>query len=262
MKKSVLFIDDDPIIGKVVTQWKSENYTTHHVLSIAQAKAKMSTFRYDVIVTDYRLQDGDGLSFSSEIINQNYPIILVTAFDQLDILNTAWNLGVFDFLEKPLNFKLFNETVNLALEFGPNFLKNPSFSEKHFSKNRQGLEAKETQKKTLIAVDSSFLEQQIEDLGYEIFIEISEDFQKQIIKDLSLFESAIQSSDLDLLSALSHKISSTLKSFGCLKAANIASQFEESFSKGILIENSEIEKFKNLLFENLITIETFKRKAS
>jgi EAL domain-containing protein (putative c-di-GMP-specific phosphodiesterase class I)/PleD family two-component response regulator len=72
----------------------------------------------DVVVTDVQMPKMDGLEMIEKIreINPEVPIIITTAFNELDYLLKAINLKVNAYVVKPLNLKELIETVEKTLE--------------------------------------------------------------------------------------------------------------------------------------------------
>jgi diguanylate cyclase (GGDEF)-like protein len=67
----------------------------------------------DIIITDIRMSNMDGLTMATEIRNldKSIPIIVMTAFEQLDYLKRSINIGVEKYLTKPINGAELYETL-------------------------------------------------------------------------------------------------------------------------------------------------------
>lgn len=78
-------------------------------------------YEADIIITDYNMPVMDGLEMVSIIrqVDQNIPIILVTAFENLDVLRNSIQLGVNNFVKKPFEpadiFSAINSAVHLVM---------------------------------------------------------------------------------------------------------------------------------------------------
>ena len=62
MKHSILIVEDDPSFGVMLQTWlKKNNYDVVLAPLYAQAKKELSSKSFDLILTDLRLPDGDGI---------------------------------------------------------------------------------------------------------------------------------------------------------------------------------------------------------
>jgi len=71
----------------------------------------------DIIITDYNMPNMDGLTMMKHIrkLDEDIPIILVTSFDDIEILKEAITLGVSSFVQKPFGKEEIFTVVNRAV---------------------------------------------------------------------------------------------------------------------------------------------------
>ena len=72
----------------------------------------------DLIITDVNMPKMCGIEMSTEIkkLNTKVPILLLSAHNEIEFVNAAYNVGVYKYMQKPLNFlELMNVLTNLAL---------------------------------------------------------------------------------------------------------------------------------------------------
>ncbi|MBU4459531.1 MAG: response regulator, partial [Verrucomicrobia bacterium] len=71
--------------------------------SVAEARAKLTGSKFDLLLLDYKLPDGTGLELLREIQEQRMDllVIMITAFASLEVAVSATRNGAFDFLSKP-----------------------------------------------------------------------------------------------------------------------------------------------------------------
>lgn len=112
---SVLVIDDEESILKLL---KKELETPERSVETAAsgrlAREKLSKKRYDVIVSDIRLPDADGLDLLVEFRGM-YPdveIILITGHGDINNAVEAMRIGAYDYIPKPFNL----DRVELVIE--------------------------------------------------------------------------------------------------------------------------------------------------
>ena len=89
------------------------------------AVRRLGTERFDLILTDMRLPDGDGLDLVGWVQQHRpgVPIAVITAHGNVEAAVRALKLGAFDFISKPLDLaalrKLIAATIRLRTDDGP-----------------------------------------------------------------------------------------------------------------------------------------------
>src|SRR2546426_9893447 len=75
---------------------------------------------FDVVITDLRLGDSDGLSVARQVheADSETPVIVFTGFGSLESAVDAMHRGVFDYLLKPCDVNELKSTVRRALDHG------------------------------------------------------------------------------------------------------------------------------------------------
>ena len=73
--------------------------------SIAEAKARLKSDRYDLCLTDMRLIDGEGLELVRHIagLGTDLPVAVITAHGSAENAVAALKAGAFDYLAKPVD---------------------------------------------------------------------------------------------------------------------------------------------------------------
>ncbi len=102
----ILVVDDESMVRGVVTDLLKElGYNALGVSSISQARRMMREDQFDLVLSDMRLEDGNGLEFLDEV-RREFPQmqrVIMTGFGTLDSAVEAIRLGVFDYLIKPVD---------------------------------------------------------------------------------------------------------------------------------------------------------------
>jgi DNA-binding NtrC family response regulator len=115
-KKRVLILDDEPIVcerlGPALEKvgFEVETYTRSQ-----QAVDRLATEKFDVLVTDLKMQEPDGLEVMS-FARQQQPsikVIIITGFATVETAREALKSGAVDFVAKP--FKI-GELRDLVLK--------------------------------------------------------------------------------------------------------------------------------------------------
>ena len=119
MKKPLtLIIDDEADIRELLElTLERMKITTCAAADLAQARALLTSHRFDLCLTDMRLPDGNGLDLVKEI-QENYPdtpVAVITAHGNMETAIEALKAGAFDFVSKPVNLSNLRKLVNNAL---------------------------------------------------------------------------------------------------------------------------------------------------
>ena len=115
---TVLVVDDEQLIRwSLVSRLKEEGYETVEADSAAEA-LKRADEGVDLILLDYRLPDGDGLSVLKHV-KENAPdtlVIMLTAHASVGMAVEAMKHGAYHYLNKPFNLDEVALLVDKALE--------------------------------------------------------------------------------------------------------------------------------------------------
>jgi DNA-binding NtrC family response regulator len=117
--KSILIIDDDPLIRKTLSSHLLKgDYEIAAAEDGEEGLRHYAEFMPDLVILDIRLPDMDGLEVLSKIRekNKNAHIIIMTAYDDMKTTVEAIKLGAFEYLVKPLDYVELDLTVNKAFQ--------------------------------------------------------------------------------------------------------------------------------------------------
>jgi CheY-like chemotaxis protein len=114
----ILIIDDEPAIGWSLREMLSDE--GHSVELAASVEAGLETcarFKPEAMLLDVRLPGRDGLSALPELrrIVPHAPVVVMTAFGDLDTAVRAVNAGAFDYLLKPFDLERVSRIMAHAL---------------------------------------------------------------------------------------------------------------------------------------------------
>ena len=73
----------------------------------------MSSRSIQLVLLDIRLKDGNGIDFLTDLrrTKQTVDVILITAANEVNIVNDALHLGVIDYLIKPFTLERFEKSI-------------------------------------------------------------------------------------------------------------------------------------------------------
>lgn len=119
MSKKILIVDDDVSYGVMLKTWFQRNsWDVVLASSLEQALKASAASRYDLILSDLRLPDGDGIMFLTSLREDNIttPFIIMTGYADVQTAVNAIKLGAFDYLKKPIIPEILQQKIDLALK--------------------------------------------------------------------------------------------------------------------------------------------------
>jgi DNA-binding response OmpR family regulator len=101
-KARVLVVDDELIIRRLITEGLSASFDIRTVGSLAAAVTTLDKERFDLVLLDVGLPDGDGIEFCAEIRRRHHmPIIILTARADVEDVVAGLEAGADDYIAKP-----------------------------------------------------------------------------------------------------------------------------------------------------------------
>ncbi len=117
--KRILIVDDEPDLCELLTMTvNAMDVEAKTAADLQQARRALKSRRFDLVLTDMRLPDGDGLELVSHIQKEypGLPVAVITAHGSVESAVTALKNGAFDFLSKPLDLNNLRSIVATALQ--------------------------------------------------------------------------------------------------------------------------------------------------
>ena len=102
----VLFVDDDPAVGKVLAALLAQaGIACRHVPDAPSAMEALRARPVDVVVTDLRMPGPSGVDLLEDIVERwpEIPVIMLTAHGTVGVAVEAMKKGAADFLLKPFD---------------------------------------------------------------------------------------------------------------------------------------------------------------
>ncbi|MBD3275111.1 MAG: response regulator, partial [Candidatus Marinimicrobia bacterium] len=119
MKYKILIIDDEKIVRNSLKRMlSSEEWDISTAGSINDARESIDAVQYDLVIVDYKLDDGNGMEII-DYVNETHPeipTIMLTAYGNISLAVDAVKKGASDFLEKESDPELLRHTIDQALE--------------------------------------------------------------------------------------------------------------------------------------------------
>jgi two-component system response regulator PilR (NtrC family) len=115
----VLVVDDEPDLRTLYElTLLREGYRVDAAASLAEAWQQLEAKKFDAVITDMRLPDGQGLELLNRMAAQQRPerCIVMTAYGSAENAVEALKAGAFDYLTKPVDLKQFRAVVASAIQ--------------------------------------------------------------------------------------------------------------------------------------------------
>jgi two-component system response regulator PilR (NtrC family) len=114
----VLVVDDEPDIRELLEiTLVRMGLGVQSVGSLAEAKERLKSERYELCLTDMRLGDGEGLELVRHIASLaiDTPVAVITAYGSAENAVAALKAGAFDYVSKPVGLEQLRALVRSAL---------------------------------------------------------------------------------------------------------------------------------------------------
>lgn len=106
MRPTVLIIDDDPTFCLMLKSFLTKKeFAAETAFSGAEAINQVTKQDFDVVLSDFRLPDTDGLTLLEEIreLKPGTPVIIMTSYADIRIAVKAMKNGAYEYVTKPVN---------------------------------------------------------------------------------------------------------------------------------------------------------------
>ena len=119
MSATILIVDDEEHARHNISEFLTmKGYEVVGVETLAEARACLQKGNADVVLLDVQLPDGYGPRLLEETKQMPFrpPIILITAYGDIDMAVDAMKSGAHDFLQKPIQLVQLEQSIQRATE--------------------------------------------------------------------------------------------------------------------------------------------------
>lgn len=102
----ILVVEDDKDLNHTVCTFLNQSgYEAHGCLNAGDAYNAMYNNTFDLIVSDIMMPDIDGFEFAKTVreLNENIPILFMTARDDFASKQRGYRIGIDDYMVKPID---------------------------------------------------------------------------------------------------------------------------------------------------------------
>ena len=119
MKAHILVLDDDVVACEFLREALERDGYGVDVYTAATDALEQDLGQYDLLISDIRMPEMDGLQFLNEVRNRwpDLPVILMTAYGSLETTMDALRQGAWDYISKPFSPDECRRLVKKVLEF-------------------------------------------------------------------------------------------------------------------------------------------------
>ena len=106
MVRKILLVEDDTSFGLILQTWfKKNSFDCTLVSTMEAAKKEIINHSFDLLFTDLRLPDGDGIMLLTWINESKItlPVVVMTSYAEIQSAVSSIKMGALDYLEKPIN---------------------------------------------------------------------------------------------------------------------------------------------------------------
>jgi len=117
---SLLVVDDDPyVLESISSLLKEFGFHVSTCQSASDALERVKSLHFDVVLTDIKMPSITGIELLQRVYASypQLPVILLTAFAELDVAVDAIKRGAFDFITKPYNPEYLVHSVEKAAKY-------------------------------------------------------------------------------------------------------------------------------------------------
>jgi DNA-binding NtrC family response regulator len=119
MSATILIVDDEENARQNISTFlTTRGYEVIGVSTLAAARESLRLEKADIILLDVQLPDGFGPDLLAEValMPARPPIILITAFGDIEMAVEAMKNGAHDFLQKPISLTSLEKSIQRAME--------------------------------------------------------------------------------------------------------------------------------------------------
>lgn len=106
MLLSILIVEDDITFSLMLTTWLGKKgFVVKTSTSVSDARRKIEAETFDIVISDLRLPDSDGIDLLKWLkdTHPTLPLIMMTSYAEIQTAVQAMKLGAADYIAKPLN---------------------------------------------------------------------------------------------------------------------------------------------------------------
>ena len=103
----ILLMEDDPVLGDIVTDYLQQFYETDRAFDSEEAQEFIDEGKYDLFIFDINVPGKSGVELLEELrsFNDTTPAIIITAYADTKHLKESFDAGAHDYIKKPFELE-------------------------------------------------------------------------------------------------------------------------------------------------------------
>jgi DNA-binding NtrC family response regulator len=113
-KAKILLIDDEQVVLDAVSKIASlERWEVDAVLNVQDGLNKLSSNKYELILSDIMMPDKDGFQLLEALYSMqiNIPVIMITGYSTVENAVKSLYNGAIDFIPKPFTYEEITSSI-------------------------------------------------------------------------------------------------------------------------------------------------------
>src|SRR5579863_3455004 len=115
----ILIADDEPHLRRIlISNLKQEHHEVVEAAGVSDARAALAEHTFDVVITDQKMADGEGLDVlaAAREADATLSVVFLTAFATIELAVESMRRGAFDFITKPFVPEVLVASATRAME--------------------------------------------------------------------------------------------------------------------------------------------------
>ncbi|MFH1093758.1 MAG: response regulator [Candidatus Omnitrophota bacterium] len=117
-KHVILLMEDDEVLRRYLAKLlRADNFDVYEAGSVREAVDIAQKPLLNLVIADLKMPDDTAIGLMKKLgqLHIDIPVIIITAFGEWETYLEALDLGVCDYLNKPIEYAEFKEKINNVL---------------------------------------------------------------------------------------------------------------------------------------------------
>ncbi|MBU0634103.1 MAG: response regulator [Candidatus Omnitrophica bacterium] len=114
----ILLMEDDEVLRRYLAKLlRADNFEVLEAGSVKEALERSQNEHLGLVVADLKMPDDTAIGFMKKLsqLHIEIPVVIITAFGEWETYLEALDLGVYDYLNKPIEYTEFREKIKSVL---------------------------------------------------------------------------------------------------------------------------------------------------
>ncbi len=117
-KNVILLMEDDEVLRRYLAKLlRADNFEVYEAGSVSEAIDIAQKPRLNLVIADLKMPDDTAIGLMKKLgeLHIDIPVIIITAYGEWETYLEALDLGVCDYLNKPIEYSEFKEKISNVL---------------------------------------------------------------------------------------------------------------------------------------------------